>query len=305
MKKTLLILFSTFSLIAVAQQKKVAVYVTGKQTGINKVLGDQLVAAFAKSGKYIAIERTASFLAELSKEHSYQRSGAVSDRDIAQLGIQFGVNYVCVADISDVFGQKYVSARLIDVENAEVVKATNASSLLSSMDELLSLASTISAKFTGPTEQEKAQEVARQQVIKKRQEEEANKTKKETELKKTLVQGYIKLGSLYVTSSVSKETWNEARNKLRDCRAGGWRDWRFPSDLEIARIKNNLNKSIQGTYSIEAEYLYYNHSSYYSDIEWKCFWTNRGYSSDGKSKCHDKKERGLELYGYVILVRGY
>lgn len=71
MKKLLIILLSALSLTAVAQQKKVAVYVTGQQTGINKVLGDQLVAAFAKSGKYIAIERTASFLAELGKEQNY------------------------------------------------------------------------------------------------------------------------------------------------------------------------------------------------------------------------------------------
>ena len=42
MKKLLIILLSALSLTAVAQQKKVAVYVTGQQTGINKVLGDQL-----------------------------------------------------------------------------------------------------------------------------------------------------------------------------------------------------------------------------------------------------------------------
>ena len=70
MKKLLIILLSALSLTAVAQQKKVAVYVTGQQTGINKVLGDQLVAAFAKSGTYIAIERTSSFLAELGKEQN-------------------------------------------------------------------------------------------------------------------------------------------------------------------------------------------------------------------------------------------
>ena len=106
MKKLLIILLSTLSLTSVAQQKKVAVYVTGQQTGINKVLGDQLVAAFAKSGKYIAIERTASFLAELGKEQNYQRTGAVDDNELSRLGKQFGVQLVCVADVSDVFGEK-------------------------------------------------------------------------------------------------------------------------------------------------------------------------------------------------------
>ncbi len=88
MKKLLILLLSALSLTAVAQQKKVAVYVTGQQTGINKVLGDQLVAAFAKSGKYIAIERTASFLAELGKEQNYQRTGAVDDNELSRLGKQ-------------------------------------------------------------------------------------------------------------------------------------------------------------------------------------------------------------------------
>ena len=71
-----LLLIAVFSLTTMAQQKKVAVYVAGEQSGISKVLGDQLVAAFAKSGKYIAVERTSSFLAELGREQGYQRTGA-------------------------------------------------------------------------------------------------------------------------------------------------------------------------------------------------------------------------------------
>jgi hypothetical protein len=56
----------------------VAVYITGSgDVGIKKVLGDQLTVAIAKRGKYIAIERTSSFLTELSKEQKYQRAGAV------------------------------------------------------------------------------------------------------------------------------------------------------------------------------------------------------------------------------------
>ena len=102
MKKLFILLLSTISLTAFAQQK-VAVYVTGKESGINKVLGDQLVAAFTKSGKYVAIERTASFLAELGKEQNYQRTGAVDDHELSRLGKQFGVQFVSVADVSDVF----------------------------------------------------------------------------------------------------------------------------------------------------------------------------------------------------------
>lgn len=161
MKKLLILLLSAISLTVYAQQKKVAVYVTGEQSGITKVLGDQLVVAFAKSGKYTAIERTSNFLAELSKEQNYQRSGAVNDNDIARLGVQFGVNYVCVADMSDVFGEKYISARLIDVETAEVLNAHNVAGKMSSMNECLEMASEIADYLSKGTiaEQEERREI--------------------------------------------------------------------------------------------------------------------------------------------------
>ena len=164
MKKLLIILLSVVAMSAVAQQKKVAVYVTGQQSGINKVLGDQLVAAFAKSGKYIAIERTASFLAELGKEQNYQRTGAVDDNELSRLGKQFGVHLVCVADVSDVFGEKYISTRLIDVESAEVVNTSNATSKLESMPDLLKVTEGLAKELTAKTVQEKAAEALATQL---------------------------------------------------------------------------------------------------------------------------------------------
>ena len=113
--KVFILLLLVLSMTSMAQQKKVAVYVTGQQSGITKVLGDQLVSSFANDGKYIAIERTTSFLSELSKEQGYQRTGAVDDNELSRLGKQFGVQLVCVAEIPEVFGENYVSARLIDV----------------------------------------------------------------------------------------------------------------------------------------------------------------------------------------------
>ena len=152
----LVLMLSLPSLTSFAQQKKVAVYVTGQQTDVNKVLGDKLVEAFARSGKYMAIERTASFLAELSKEQNYQRTGAVDDNEVSRLGRQFGVQLVCVADVSEVFGQKYVSARLINVETAEVVNTSNTSSNLGTMEELLRVSNTIANELTMKTVQENA-----------------------------------------------------------------------------------------------------------------------------------------------------
>lgn len=175
MKKIIIILLSALSLTAFAQQKKVAVYVAGEQSGISKVLGDQLVAAFAKSGKYTAVERTSSFLAELGKEQNYQRSGAVSDNDIARLGDQFGVQYVCVADMSDVFGEKYISARLINVETAEIVNTHNVSGEMTTMDACLKMAGEIAENLSKGTFAEQAAEEKRKAEAERARKEELSK----------------------------------------------------------------------------------------------------------------------------------
>lgn len=145
MKKLLIILLSALSLTAFAQQKKVAVYVTGEDAGINKVLGSKLVSAIARSEEYTAIERTESFLAELSKEQNYQRTGAVDDNELSRLGKQFGVQYICVAAVSKAFNEDYISARLIDVETAQVERTASSSGAIQSLDGIVNAAHSVSS----------------------------------------------------------------------------------------------------------------------------------------------------------------
>jgi len=150
MKKSTLLLLAFFCASIVFGQQKVAVYVTGgSDAGINKVLGDQLVAAIVNSGKYTAIERTSSFLAQLANEQTYQRTGAVDDNQISELGKQFGVELVCVAEVNEVFEKKYVSARFIDVESAEVISTANANSAMKDMEDLLQVAESITKELIG------------------------------------------------------------------------------------------------------------------------------------------------------------
>jgi curli biogenesis system outer membrane secretion channel CsgG len=136
-------------LLNIFSQQKVAVYVTGgNDSGLNKVLGDKLVEAFVKSGKYSAIERTNVFLEELSKEHDYQRTGNVKDDELSRLGKQFGVQFVCVAEVSDVFGEKYISARLINVESAEVIMTSNSGDFnIKTMTDLIQISSKLSQEL--------------------------------------------------------------------------------------------------------------------------------------------------------------
>lgn len=283
MRKLLFILLSALSLTAFAQQKKVAVYVTGQPSGINKVLGDQLVSAFAKSGKYIAIERTASFLAELGKEQNYQRTGAVDDNELSRLGKQFGVQLVCVADISEVFGEKYVSSRLIDVESAEVVNTSNATSKLDNMQELLKVTDNLAKELTAKTVQEKAIEAAAKQ---------REYAETEAKFKKQLEQGYIQIGSLYVTISYSKGSWKTACKIAAECRIGNMSSWRIPTISEFTVVSRGIRN-----YKAEA--------SSYPNIEKKLkdIITNANFwASDGTAGCYECKRWSGDENVYVMLV---
>jgi len=125
-----------------AQSKqKVAVYVTGDaDNGTKKVIGAKLVSAITRDDGYAAVERTADFLAELGKEQSYQASGAVADNQIVALGRQFGVRFVCVAEISSVYGSTFVAARMINVETALVTATADRDKEINGMADLTELA---------------------------------------------------------------------------------------------------------------------------------------------------------------------
>lgn len=140
---TFICIFSSTT-VAQTSKQKVAVYVTGDaENGYKKVLGSKLVTGITRSEGYAAVERTADFLAELAKEHDYQMSGAVSDNQIARLGQQFGVRYVMVADVSEVFESMFISARMIDVQTAQITNSTEADAVVENMESLSKISETI------------------------------------------------------------------------------------------------------------------------------------------------------------------
>lgn len=134
-----------------AAKKKVAVYMTGNdvQDSYKKVIGAKLVSAITATNEYAAVERTADFLAALSSEHDFQTSGEVQDSQIARLGQKFGVRYVVVADVSEVFEELFVSARLINVESALVEKAFDANAPAESMAQLIDISSKVANGLLG------------------------------------------------------------------------------------------------------------------------------------------------------------
>ncbi|MCH5346316.1 MAG: hypothetical protein J1E63_04365 [Muribaculaceae bacterium] len=150
--KRILLLFALIALVVMPSfsqeqsQKKVAVYITGDDvdSSVKKVIGAKLVAAITSSSGYAAVERTADFLNALSKEQDYQSSGEVRDSQIAKLGQRFGVKYVVVADVTEVFDEYYIQARLINVETGLVVNTADVSGPAESASQVISLAQRLS-----------------------------------------------------------------------------------------------------------------------------------------------------------------
>ncbi len=138
------------SVSAQTVKQKVAVYVTGEvEPGQKKVIGSKMVSSITRSDSYVAVERTADFLSALTKEQDYQMSGAVSDNQIVKLGQQFGVRYVLVADISEVYESMFISARMIDVQTGQITGAAEADSVVNSMEGLIDLSDRVISELLG------------------------------------------------------------------------------------------------------------------------------------------------------------
>ena len=155
---------------ASAQGKQaVAVYMASEEPpgamGVNKVLGGELARTISQSAKYSAIDRTEAILRQLSTEHTFQRSGAVSDEQIMDIGKQFGVQYLCITDISVVKGNSfYLDVRLLDVVSAEIVRTVTMGSQLRNANEMIQAAQKIAYELI---ETEKVKEQAMQEEAKR------------------------------------------------------------------------------------------------------------------------------------------
>ncbi len=132
MKKYLLTLVILFAVIvnplqSQSQKLKLAVYATGNVDNLLKNIAQNNASTeLVNCGRYQMIERSAEFLRFVSEEQNYQRSGAVDDNQIAELGKQYGADCVCVVDITKVDNYLYVATRMIDVTVATSQRAGDA-----------------------------------------------------------------------------------------------------------------------------------------------------------------------------------
>lgn len=140
--------------VIVCAQNKLAVYVMGTDP-INSVLADGVLNGIAKSGKFVTIERSATFLEKLAKEQALQQSGFVDDDEISRIGKQFGAQFICVVGVTNIWSEKYLIARIINTENAEIISSSSAHGIIQSSQQLNTVMNVLIAGLLNNLNQDK------------------------------------------------------------------------------------------------------------------------------------------------------
>jgi hypothetical protein len=161
MKKPTVFLIMLISMAVLANQNSptIAVYVSGDVLeNEKKVVGTIMLTSLVNSGRYKGIERSAAFIAEIDREQVKQRSGAIDDSQIRELGKQFGVKYICIADITRAFNVHQISTRIVDVETAEVIRIAE-TSIRGPRDglEIMNAAQQLAGELVGENKQTRPQ----------------------------------------------------------------------------------------------------------------------------------------------------
>ena len=128
MKKLFILLLSALSLTAFAQNKSVAILNSldreGNVSSAYKIIvrsSFESVASITQG--YEAFDRTA--LDAIMSEHDFQRSGAVNDAEIRQIGQIAGVDYVLVTEVSAESDYLVVQAKILNVVTAKYDRAVD------------------------------------------------------------------------------------------------------------------------------------------------------------------------------------
>jgi len=109
---------------------KRAVYVQGGRRDVsstNALYTYTLEALFTRSrynGDFVVVERSEAFTRQIDREQGKQHGGSVADGEISRMGKQYGIAEICIASIEPVMGTYNINARLVNVERASVVNAS-------------------------------------------------------------------------------------------------------------------------------------------------------------------------------------
>lgn len=151
MKKIFALIVGLMLTMNAFAQKTVAVYVTsseGVSQETKRILGSELVAAITKTADYVAVERTADFMAQVAKE---QGNYEIDDAALYNLGHKFGASNVCVANVTKFGDEYYIVARLLDIKTSKVWKTAKKYTALKSLGELVETSESLANELFGNT----------------------------------------------------------------------------------------------------------------------------------------------------------
>lgn len=122
---TLLLVLAGLSAYAQSDQiakKQVAVYVTESDVddAIKKIVQSKIISTLTHSPQYRVLERNSEFLKKIEDDLDYGASGKVKDSQIAAIGKGLGAQFVLVVDITEVFSELYIAARLVNTTSGEI-----------------------------------------------------------------------------------------------------------------------------------------------------------------------------------------
>ncbi len=134
---------------AQTSKKKVAVYMGGGEPikGSHEVLGTELAKALSNSGIYTAVDRSEDARKIVAQEQIFQRSGVVNKENIKKLGKQLEVDVVCVAKVTEVMKSYYLTATLVDVESAEIIKVGSEAGDMTKGSDIVRTARTVAQEL--------------------------------------------------------------------------------------------------------------------------------------------------------------
>jgi hypothetical protein len=114
----------------------IAAYAFGaKSAAVNRALATRLLVALAGSGRYQAVEEYKDFFDRAEAELKDSAIAASSER-LMDIGRDFGAEYVCVAEIAPVFGERRVFAYILDAETGEVAAKGTADAPLRTLPDM-------------------------------------------------------------------------------------------------------------------------------------------------------------------------
>ena len=129
MQKILIFLLSALSLTAVAQNKKTVAVLDPicRDNSVN-VFFQQMVrgameSAVTMSNEYEAYDRSA--FDQIQNEQAFQRTGAVSDSQIKEMGEMAGVDYVLVSEVSAYEGYLSTIIKILNVTTGKYDKSAD------------------------------------------------------------------------------------------------------------------------------------------------------------------------------------